>query len=169
MVMGRAAEQPEIRMDMTPMIDVVFQLLIFFMCTVRFKALEGKLSAYLPRDVGVGPTASGAKLEQVDIVIKVLKEGTKLSPLTDEPWVSGPFRYGPDRELQYQIGALVTQSASELATRLRLIHEAQPDRALTIDPRGKPLASTYADMLGVLDLAMQTGFTEIRFKASRGD
>ena len=45
----------ECEMEMTPMIDVVFLLLIFFMCTLRFKTLEGKLAAYLPRDAGVNP------------------------------------------------------------------------------------------------------------------
>ena len=33
---------------MTPMIDVVFQLLIFFMCGMKFKTQEGRLEAYLP-------------------------------------------------------------------------------------------------------------------------
>jgi len=40
-------------LEMTPMIDVTFLLLIFFMCTLKFKTLEGKLAAYLPKDVGV--------------------------------------------------------------------------------------------------------------------
>ncbi len=43
-------------MEMTPMIDVTFLLLIFFMCTLKFKTLEGKLAAYLPKDVGVNQT-----------------------------------------------------------------------------------------------------------------
>ena len=42
----------EIKMNMTPMIDVCFQLLIFFMVTSKFKTLEGKLAAYLPKDRG---------------------------------------------------------------------------------------------------------------------
>jgi biopolymer transport protein ExbD len=42
----------EIDMNMTPMIDVCFQLLIFFMVTSKFKTLEGKLAAYLPKDRG---------------------------------------------------------------------------------------------------------------------
>ena len=33
-------------LQMTPMIDVTFLLLIFFMCTLKFKVLEGKLGAY---------------------------------------------------------------------------------------------------------------------------
>ncbi len=38
--------------DMTPMIDVVFQLIIFFLTTISFKALEGKLETQLPKDTG---------------------------------------------------------------------------------------------------------------------
>ena len=36
-------------LNMTPMIDVVFQLLIFFMLTMHFKEVEGKLLSQLPK------------------------------------------------------------------------------------------------------------------------
>ena len=39
-------------LNMTPMIDVVFQLLIFFMLTMQFKEVEGKLLSQLPKDAG---------------------------------------------------------------------------------------------------------------------
>src|SRR5688572_16032820 len=170
MVMGAAAEDPEIKQDMTPMIDVVFQLMIFFMCTIKFKTLEGKLQAYLPKDVGVNPTPSDIKLEKVDIVVKVLKEGTKMDPIRDAKWDgTGPFRYGPDRQLQYQVGAFPTQNPEELAQRLRQLHSAQPDRAATIDPRGKPLPTTYADIVQVLNIAVLAGFNDITFKGSYED
>lgn len=38
--------------DMTPMIDCIFQLLIFFMCSIKFKVIEGKLLSWLPKDKG---------------------------------------------------------------------------------------------------------------------
>ena len=38
--------------NMTPMIDVVFQLLIFFMLSMHFKEVEGKLLSQLPKDKG---------------------------------------------------------------------------------------------------------------------
>jgi biopolymer transport protein ExbD len=38
--------------NMTPMIDVVFQLLIFFMLTMHFKEVEGKLLSQLPKSHG---------------------------------------------------------------------------------------------------------------------
>ena len=38
---------------MTPMIDVVFQLLIYFMLTMHFKEVEGKLLSQLPKREGL--------------------------------------------------------------------------------------------------------------------
>ncbi len=39
-------------LNMTPMIDVVFQLLIFFMLSMHFTRIEGKLITTLPKDKG---------------------------------------------------------------------------------------------------------------------
>lgn len=61
----------KIEMDMTPMIDVTFLLLIFFMCTLKFKVLEGKLTAYLPKDVGVN-SSDAPPVEKVQIDIHVI-------------------------------------------------------------------------------------------------
>ena len=48
----RKKAETEAEMDMTSMIDVVFLLLIFFMCATKFRAPEGVLRAFLPRDRG---------------------------------------------------------------------------------------------------------------------
>ena len=56
--------------DMTPMIDVVFQLLIFFMLTMQFKEVEGKLLSQLPKDKGLAPShVLQPELQEVRIVI----------------------------------------------------------------------------------------------------
>ena len=44
------------KLNMTPMIDVVFQLLIFFLCTMKFKTLDQKIEAFLPKDRGLAAT-----------------------------------------------------------------------------------------------------------------
>ncbi|MCI0342172.1 MAG: biopolymer transporter ExbD [Planctomycetales bacterium] len=54
-------------LNMTPMIDCVFQLLIFFMCATKFKTLEGKLLAYLPKDKGL----KNVKIEEQKLPIRV--------------------------------------------------------------------------------------------------
>lgn len=50
---NQRAMKRDITMEFTPMIDVVFLLLIFFMCTLKFKILENKLATYLPTDKGL--------------------------------------------------------------------------------------------------------------------
>ena len=57
----------DMTMDITPMIDVVFQLLIFFMVAAKFKTLEGKLLAYLPKDKGL----KNVKVEEQKLPIRV--------------------------------------------------------------------------------------------------
>jgi biopolymer transport protein ExbD len=57
-------------LNMTPMIDVVFQLLIFFMLSMHFKEVEGKLLSQLPKDKGLAPThVLQPELQEVRIVI----------------------------------------------------------------------------------------------------
>ena len=46
--------QDEGKLELTPLIDVAFLILIFFMC-LPFKTLDGKLSAFLPTDKGISP------------------------------------------------------------------------------------------------------------------
>ena len=63
----------EIEGDMTPMIDVTFQLIIFFICTIKFKTLEGKLETQLPKDVGVNSSPVDQLLDKIEIYIVVDK------------------------------------------------------------------------------------------------
>ena len=48
------------------MIDIVFQLLIFFLLSAKFIALEGQLSSYLPKDRGL--QASFSKIEPDEVI-----------------------------------------------------------------------------------------------------
>ena len=77
MSMLKQIAEEESKLEMTPMIDVTFLLLIFFMCTIKFKTLEGKLEAFLPKDVGVNASDAPPK-EKIDIVIKTVKPGRKV-------------------------------------------------------------------------------------------
>ena len=55
---------------LTPMIDVIFQLLIYFILTMKIKSVEGKLLSRLPKDKGLASSAvSNPELEEVRIYI----------------------------------------------------------------------------------------------------
>ncbi len=159
----------ESKLEMTPMIDVTFLLLIFFMCTLKFKSLEGKLAAYLPKDVGVN-SSDAEPIEKVEIVCKVLKEGRRVEPRKDksEPaveWdgVAGTRYEYEGREMIYGIGPKITTDLEEIARTLKRIHENDPERPATIDARK---GTVYADVVGLLDAAMNANFTDVTFVGS---
>jgi len=55
--MTRTERAAPVEGDLTPMIDVTFLLLVFFLCTLGFRPLEGRLEALLPKDRGERPAA----------------------------------------------------------------------------------------------------------------
>ena len=162
-VLKELAEE-ETKMDMTPMIDVTFQLIIFFLFNIRFKVLEGKLAAYLPDDVGVNAYAANP-IEKVEIGIYVEEPGEKV--YAEEPGKGTPWRGEPDRRFEfvgrrvyYQIGPKKMRELPEVERVLQSLHEKTPDRPAAIDCRA---GTVYADMIPVLDLALAANFTEVTF------
>jgi biopolymer transport protein ExbD len=159
-----AVDLSPLKGDMTPMIDVVFQLLIFFMLTIEFKQLEGKLSAYLPKDVGVNTTQAEPK-EKVEIVLRVATEGTKLDPVNNMPWSGeGPFRYGDDRKIDISIGPKTTRDLEEVKRRLKDLRLQDPERPATIDPHP---GTVYEDVIKVLDVVLLADYTDVTFIGAR--
>ena len=63
-------EDPDTTIDMTPMIDIVFNLLIFFMCATKFRTEEGLIEAFLPKGLG---TASANQTDPIDLGIVRIK------------------------------------------------------------------------------------------------
>ena len=61
--------------DMTPMIDVVFQLLVFFLVTMKFKTLDMKIEAFLPKDKGLAPTIQPIEEKPKLVVVLKRKQG----------------------------------------------------------------------------------------------
>lgn len=147
-------------LEMTPMIDVVFLLLIFFLCTIKFKTLEGKLAAYLPKDVGVN-TTEAEPMEKVEITLKVKVEGKRMDPKDAvKPWKGEGRWQWVGRKLDYQIGPRKFTDVDKLGERLEDLHEADDERPATIDSRA---GTIYGDVVPVLDAAILAGFTDITF------
>lgn len=72
----RRQDEDAVQLRMTPMIDVVFLLLIFFMCVSKWKLAEGNLAAELPSDGAAAKTTAPPDLEKV--VIKLQKAGEEV-------------------------------------------------------------------------------------------
>ncbi len=165
---NREVSRREIPLQMTPMIDVTFQLLVFFLCTLRFQTLEGKLGAHLPRDVGSGPAVAGP-LDKVGVRIDIVEEGRKVETRTpDRP--HDPARDGRaydlvGRVLRYSLGPRSTEDLGTLRSWLAEQAKVNPGengrpRPCAIDARR---GVRYGEVVRVVDLASEVGFLEIAF------
>ena len=168
----------ESKLEMTPMIDVTFLLLIFFMCTIKFKTLEGKLAAYLPKDVGVNPSEAVERTEPILVRLDLVRAGTRLDPRDAAekrsrdprkvaPWRgSGRFVFGNDREVSLVVGPRGVAGLEDLESRLVTLFAADPERAVKIDVRS---GVVYEDVVGVVDRVALAGFTDVTFVGSFDD
>lgn len=166
----------EVKPDMTPMIDVVFLLLIFFIVTLKFKTLEGRLDAALPKDVGVNQSEA-EEIEKIDLLIRVIKDGQLLpDPATStKSYPEGRLRHVVGRVLKVEMGAATFNIRTDLdADNDGILDDlVKLDRAMdqfdkeetpvTLDPRKNVV---YGDMVGLLDLVIRQGFTKISFAGS---
>ena len=158
------------------MIDVTFLLLIFFIVTLKFKTLEGRLDAALPKDVGVNQSEA-EEVEKIDLLIRVVRDGQ----LMPDP-STATTRY-PNGRLRHVVGRVLTVEMGASTFNVRTDLDANNDGVLddllkldramdafdkeetpvTLDPRKNVV---YGDMVGLLDLVIRQGFTKISFAGS---
>lgn len=155
----------EVELEMTPMIDVTFLLLIFFMCTIKFKSLEGKLAAYLPKEVGTSPTPS-EPLDPILASVKVVNPGHRVQAAAPgESWDGlGDFIL-KDHKVSYQLGRKQYDSGERglesMREDLRGLLDADPGRKVKLDIGS---GVVHSDVIGLLDLCSEVGATDLVFK-----
>jgi len=163
---GRVRPSPpdDVELEMTPMIDVTFLILVFFMCTLRFKSLEGQLSAYLPEDVGVNP-ATADQVEDLDLGLHLRAAGTKVDP-EGRPWSAtggGRWSYAADRRVDYSLGPARGLDLEALRGRLGGLEDS---RSITLAP-GEGVVQQ--EVVEVLDVLLTAGHERVRIRGAAGD
>jgi biopolymer transport protein ExbD len=161
----------EVEIDMTPMIDVVFLLIIFFLC-IDFKVLEAKLPAYLPKDKGSQPDIVEPQ-EQLRIKIVCDTVGTKeLRPNSKTAY------YLDGHKVHYTVGSKKVETLVELKEELEAIYK-DPQRDVP-DPKNpgktrklgvvvEPGTNVvYGDVAPCVDAINATGFDDINFGGGLG-
>lgn len=66
---GGEAEDNPVSLNVTAMVDIIFCLCIFFMCSFKFKQLEGKFQSWLPKDKGSGATSDPGEIKEIRIAM----------------------------------------------------------------------------------------------------
>ncbi len=69
-------ESDETEMNMTPMIDVVFQLIVFFMLVLKFKSVDLRIQSELPKNKGIQATNQFVD-EKPMITVKLFNHDTE--------------------------------------------------------------------------------------------
>ena len=139
---GHRATQPTLAM--TPMIDVVFLLIIFFMCS-QFRTLEGELLARLPERSGLVP---GARVRP--------GHRAALARIFVSRTPAGGARYLLDGQ--------VLPSPAGLYPRLLALREVHPDLEAVIDGDDD---LPFGHFLFALDQCLRAGITKVNIAAPR--
>ena len=132
---------------MTPMIDVVFLLLIFFVWTASFQIVEQILPSQMSSQLGDKPAELTEPPPEADfdnVVIKIGWNGTEPS---------------------WQLNEQDLASVDQLQENLTAISALKPDAPVILDPAGTvPLGY----VIEAFDLSKLSGFEKVSF-AVKGD
>lgn len=130
----------EAELQITPLIDVTFLLLIFFLCSIKFKILDGKLVTCLPKDRGSVFQEFPTSLEPV-----------KLRIIRNERSARGFDVY---------VNQEKTGDLLQLCVRLKAIKAALPEVKVILCPG---LEIQHGHVVAVLNECLRAGFTDLAF------
>lgn len=174
--------QEEVKADMTPMIDVVFLMIIFFIC-IDFKVLESKLPAYLPKDKGSQSTVV-EPMEQLSVKIHVESPGTPIYPPGVSPGAvnegtSRPYRFKLEgHRVKWEVGPKPLYKIEDVENELRRIASDPSSMVPDKETGGRKLMSCvieaypgtyYEDVAKTADACHSAGFKEINFGGGLGE
>ncbi len=168
-------EPEETELNMTPMIDIVFQLIIFFLLSLKFKTIDQRIESMLPRNKGLRPTPEFAPPED-KIKLKLFRReiATPESAYTlvridnadryklPAGW-KGRVRESPERVAEYDrvVGTVKQKIEERLA-----VYGNNPDTVkgeiVAPPPRGGSVP--HGDVVALLDAFLQLGMTNVEFE-----
>ena len=139
-------QRSNVELKMTPLIDVVFLLLVFFVWTASFQKPEYTISTRLSAILGASEEANSEipppEEEFDDVVILIRKEGN---------------------QLRWEANDRTFESLSVLFQHLQAIHQSKPDLQVILDPGS---LIEFGDIIDTYDTARVVGFTKVGFAVS---
>ncbi|MBK94737.1 MAG: hypothetical protein CMJ79_15160 [Planctomycetaceae bacterium] len=133
----------ELEIKMTPMIDVVFLLLVFFVWTASFHAVEYLLPSSLSQQQGtaqtINPEEPPPEIEFEDIVVRIAYV---------------------DNQPAWSVNGQPVQSLTEVRDRLALVADIKIDSPVILHPDE---SVPVGNVIDVYDATRMAGFTQIQF------
>jgi biopolymer transport protein ExbD len=153
---GRGREKDKLELKMTAMIDVVFQLLVFFLVGTKFRVPSGELEAYLPKEGA--PTQLKQRdtiVTEIRITLRVRRADDKDAPpgvLVDDTGAGGGPKPMSMNELRNKLNSMGRDP--DIAREVPVIIEAEPHLA-------------YKWVVKTLSIARTAKFEKVNFAASK--
>ncbi|MFN0006901.1 MAG: ExbD/TolR family protein [Planctomycetota bacterium] len=139
---GGSSEDNPVPINVVPMVDVIFCLCVFFMCSFKFKQLEGAFDSWLPKNKGNSGTP--AEIQEIRIALY---------------WDTGT------QKVRRQFGQRVVEENAELEQLIKGAHDDwvlknKPDVPLIID--GDPRIP-WKSVIEVVNMAKALEIQNIEF------
>ena len=140
---GEAPDNP-VAINITAMVDIIFCLCVFFMCSLHFKQLEGKFDTWLAKDKGSQGMPIGTVIQEIRVALfwneatgeVTRKIGTRVVPEDD------------------RLQELLAESYADFKTLNK------PDMSLTIDADPKV---PWQEVVNVINLGKRVGIEKVEF------
>jgi biopolymer transport protein ExbD len=150
-------------LNMTPMIDIVFQLILFFLFSLRFKSLDWRIDTSLPKGYGpnfgppvLQPEALRATLVRLDAEDPD-RAHTKLK-LAGREWTLPAMRVSDT--------AARDEMRDEIARAMHDLRSATSGKGQIDVPAPRGAAVPHGDAILVLDAFLKAEFAEVEFQGA---
>jgi len=148
--------------DMSPMIDIVFNLLIFFLCATKFKTAEGAIDTYLPKDQGLAPLPAQVEIDEVRITVSWRAGSETASVRLGANLLTRPGDWDVADSTQSPVWPRLAAALFELQG----AHVGTKPLPVTLDIRPE-VPHQYA--VSALNEVIRVGLKEVRFAAPSQD
>jgi biopolymer transport protein ExbD len=160
----------EAALNMTPMIDIVFQLILFFLFNLRFKSLEYRIETSLPKDRGLAATPQMVQ-DIPNIKVTLFRENadtdqayTKLKVAGGNPIVMPVIKWTRDVRADTKIENELDKHYAFVQQRIKELYDANKELKGEIEcPPPKGAAVPHTDVVRVLDCFLSAGVSEVNF------
>jgi biopolymer transport protein ExbD len=165
-------------LNMTPMIDICFQLVVFFMLTLEFKSIDKRFETQLPKDRGQQSSAANIKPFK-DIEVKLFRDNLELGVaeqrtkirvgetftvlLPKGPWPKDGAGEDARRLEEERVMAQVTQAIAAAWAQQGKNPEISGE-IKTPFPKGQ--AVPHGDVMKVLDSFLEAGILQVNFEGA---
>ena len=166
-------------LNMTPMIDVCFQLVVFFMLTLRFKSIDRRFQSALPKDRGQSSAPATVTPFQ-DITVKLFRENLEDTNVSNQYTM---VRVGEMKKIELPRGPWSMKGDDEDTRRRKedkifeevtaLIADAWEKQGKNPEVKGeiktpfpKGQSVPHGDVMRVLDCFLAAGIQQVNFEGA---